>query len=366
MKMNEFHFALENLKAGHPVLLATIVRQMGSSPRGKGARMVMNQAGQFAGSVGGGQLEEKIKNSFESVVTDRKARVFDFTLSETEAESLEMICGGSVSILVEPILPDQELLVSTIQKIVDLSQNQKQGWLISQIPGKGQEIDVRHVIISTEGQAAGNLDFVFDIESGTLENLKLEQKTPFEFNSNKGLHSAQELSIGDQSFFIEPIGKQITCFIVGAGHIAQKLAPLVKLVGFSTVILDDRPEYISKERFPSVDQTILLNDFQDVIEHIHIDMDSFLVIVTREHSSDKAVLGQALKTQASYIGMIGSRRKIALIFEALKKEGFSSNLLDKVHSPIGLSIGAETPEEIAISIVAEMIQERTKLNKVTK
>jgi len=363
MKMNEFHFALENLKAGHPVILATIIRQMGSSPRGKGARLVMNQTRQIAGSVGGGQLEERIKNSFETVITDRKARIFDFTLSEVEAESLEMICGGSISILVEPILPDQEILISTIQKIVDLSQNQKHGWLISQIPGDGQEIDVRHVFISAEGQAVGNLDFGFEIDSGTLKNLKLDKASPFEINFNKGLLSAQEFSIDGQYYFIEPIGKMITCFIIGAGHIAQKLAPLVRLVGFTTVILDDRPDYISQERFPTADQTILLEDFQNVIEHIQVDPDSFLVIVTRGHSSDKAVLGQALQTQASYIGMIGSRRKIALIFEALKKEGFDSGLLDKVHSPIGLSIGAETPEEIAISIVAEMIQERAKLKK---
>jgi xanthine dehydrogenase accessory factor len=361
--MNEFQFALENLKAGQPVVLATIIRQVGSSPRGKSARMAVNVSGQFAGTIGGGKLEEIVKRSFDSLIAGNQTRVIEFTLSETEAESLEMICGGSVSILVEPILPQEEALIATIQKIADFAAGQKYGWLISQVPAPEQKIDVRHVVITADGVSHGNISPAYKIESGLLKSLTLGDSPSEEFYFENGLRTGQELEAGGQIYFVEPIGKLITCFIVGAGHIAQKLAPLCKLVGFRTVVLDDRPEYLSEQRFPTVDQRILLDNFPDFHGHIQIDTDSFLVIVTRSHQTDKNALGLALNTPAAYIGMIGSRRKIALIFESLKAEGIRQEALDKVHAPIGLAIAAETPEEIAVSIIAEMIQERAKLKK---
>jgi xanthine dehydrogenase accessory factor len=359
--MKEFQFALENLKSGEPIILATIIRQSGSSPRGKGARMVLNRSGQLAGSIGGGQLEENIKKSFESILTTKKASVSTFTLSESEAESLEMICGGSVSILVEPILPEQTDLISMFQAIVEAMQAQRHGWLISQLPVKDQPQAIKHGFISSKGVVSGNLTLDFQIESGFLRNIKIDDQDSNWVNFENGLRSPQEINSNLGAYFVEPVGKLCSCYIIGAGHIASKLAPLTRLVGFSTIVLDDRPDYVSLERFPSADNRIVVDDFQNVIGQILVEPDSFIVIVTRGHNSDRDVLGQALNTPAAYIGMIGSRRKIALTFEALQKQGFSKEALQKVHTPIGLSIGAETPEEIAVSIVAEMIQVRAKL-----
>ena len=161
-------------------------------------------------------------------------------------------------------------------------------------------------------------------------------------------------------FFVEPLSSEGTVYIFGAGHIGQKLAPLTKFVGFQTVVLDDREQFANRELFGSADRVVVLESFDDAMKDLAIDEQSYLVIVTRGHAHDKTVLGQALKTSAGYIGMIGSRKKRDATYAVLAGEGFTTQDLLRVHSPIGLNIRAETPEEIAVSIVAELIQARAE------
>jgi len=132
------------------------------------------------------------------------------------------------------------------------------------------------------------------------------------------------------------------------------------MVEFRTVVLDDRAEFANRKRFAETDEVIVLENFDNAFGGVVIDPDAYIVIVTRGHSHDKTVLAQALKTDAGYIGMIGSRTKRDTIYRALKQEGFTQTDIDRVHSPIGMDIGAETPEEIAISIVAELVRVRAK------
>jgi len=122
------------------------------------------------------------------------------------------------------------------------------------------------------------------------------------------------------------------------------------------VVLDDRSEFANQERFPKADELRVLDRFENAFSGLSADSNSFLVILTRGHSHDRTVLAQALRTQAGYIGMIGSHRKRDTIYQSLRDEGFTNADLDRVHCPIGLDIGGETPEEIAVSIVAEMIE----------
>jgi xanthine dehydrogenase accessory factor len=147
-------------------------------------------------------------------------------------------------------------------------------------------------------------------------------------------------------------------YLFGAGHVSLQVARLAKIVDFHTVVLDDRHEFANRERFAGADDIQVLSSFEEACGDLDIDADSCLVILTRGHLHDKTVLRQALGTQAGYIGMIGSRRKRDLIYTALRAEGFSAGDLNKVHCPIGLAIGAQTPEEIAVSIVAELIRFR--------
>jgi xanthine dehydrogenase accessory factor len=164
---------------------------------------------------------------------------------------------------------------------------------------------------------------------------------------------------GEEDFLVEPLCSEGSVFIFGAGHIAGELAPLAKLVGFRTIVLDDRQEFASRARFPSADTVLVLDSFEKALDGLDIDEESYLVIVTRGHAHDKTVLGQALATKVGYIGMIGSRSKRDAVYEALLEEGLTRADFERVHSPIGLDIGAETPEEIAVSIVSELIQARS-------
>jgi xanthine dehydrogenase accessory factor len=151
--------------------------------------------------------------------------------------------------------------------------------------------------------------------------------------------------------------KTLYCF--GGGHVAVPTAQLASLVGFRVVVIDDRPEFANFERFPDAIINVI-DDFDRAFDGLEIDEDSFIVIVTRGHQYDRTVLAQSLKTRAGYIGMISSRKKRETIYKALASDGADITKLEQVHSPIGINIGGETPEEIAVSIVAELIQVRSQ------
>jgi xanthine dehydrogenase accessory factor len=162
---------------------------------------------------------------------------------------------------------------------------------------------------------------------------------------------------GDLEVFIEPILTPPTLYLFGGGHVSLPLAEMGKLLGFKIAVIDDRAEFASAERFPEA-EIVLAEEFASSFPRLKIDKSSYIVIVTRGHQHDELVLEWAVGTQAKYIGMIGSQTKVKTIFSHLLAKGISKEQLDMVHSPIGLEIGAQTPEEIAVSILAEIIKVR--------
>ena len=164
----------------------------------------------------------------------------------------------------------------------------------------------------------------------------------------------QMLCGGEMDIFIEPIVPQPTLYIFGAGHISRSISKTAKMIGFRVVVIDDRAEFANPERFPEADE-ILTDDFSAALSRLRINDSAYLAIVTRGHKFDEKVLEWAVKTEARYIGMIGSKKKNEVIFAHLRSKGIHKDILKRVHAPIGLDIGAETPEEIAVSIVAELI-----------
>jgi xanthine dehydrogenase accessory factor len=162
---------------------------------------------------------------------------------------------------------------------------------------------------------------------------------------------------GTVDVFIEPIKPLPVLLIFGGGHISFSLAKIGKMLDFYVVVIDDRPEYANKERFPEADETIA-EDLASVMQRLEVNNSSYIIIVTHGHMSDTRVLEWAAAKPAAYVGMIGSKRKIHTAFEHLQANGITQEQLDRVHSPIGLSIGAVTPEEIAVAIMAEVIQLR--------
>lgn len=157
--------------------------------------------------------------------------------------------------------------------------------------------------------------------------------------------------------FIEPIIPEPSLIILGAGHVGKALSKLAKFSGFRVTVVDDRVEYANRESLPEAEE-IVVHDFQDVFSKMPVNSDSYVVIATRGHNHDLDALKAALGTDAKYIGLLGSRRKKALLFKTLKDEGFSGDDISRVIIPVGLDIGSVTPEEIAVSIMAQVIRER--------
>jgi xanthine dehydrogenase accessory factor len=163
----------------------------------------------------------------------------------------------------------------------------------------------------------------------------------------------------DAQILVEPTTPPLTLLIFGAGHVSLPTARMAGEVGFRVIVVDDRAAFANRERFTAADDVVVIADFASAMSRFAVDENACVVIVTRGHRHDKAVLAQALQSKAGYIGMIGSRRKRDTIYAALRQEGIADEDLARVHCPIGLSIGAETPEEIAVSIVAQLIAHRS-------
>ena len=166
------------------------------------------------------------------------------------------------------------------------------------------------------------------------------------------------ISAADPGSIVEDIKTKDRAYIFGGGHVAKALDPVLRHVDFDTYIIDDRAEYANRERFPEAAEIIVCSDFDHCFDEIEPDENSYIIIVTRGHKGDLTVLRQALQKPYAYLGMIGSRRKNSLLFDQLRSEGVSEETLNQIHAPIGLEIGSETPEEIGVSIAAEMIQVR--------
>ena len=170
------------------------------------------------------------------------------------------------------------------------------------------------------------------------------------------------IDAADPGDFVKEFKLASTAYIFGGGHVAYALEPVLRHIDFRTVVVDDREEYANSERFPHAERTIVVDDFDHSFDDIDVDEDSYIIIVTRGHRGDLKVLRQALKRQSAYIGMIGSRRKNRLLYDTLMEEGVTEDQIAQIHSPIGLDIGSETPEEIGVSIAAEIIGVRAARN----
>ncbi len=341
--MTVFESIVKLLKEGESFVLATILNRCGSAPRDVGSRMIIRSDGTIIGTIGGGILEATIQKLAKELFTSRKTLVRSFTLNREGPAPIGMICGGNVDFLLHFEDASQPARLKHYEELLSALNSKKRAWLIMKLP----DWEV------SEGAPAA---YLFKDDGASLEDRGLP--TAKEFLVEASSTQPLVLEFQGERFFVEPLCSEGSAYIFGAGHIGQKLALLTKFVGFHTVVLDDREEFANRELLGSADRIVVLKSFDEAMNDLNIDEESYIVIVTRGHVHDKTVLGQALKTRARYIGMIGSRTKRDATYEALTKEGFTAADFARVHAPVGLNIGAETPEEIAISIVAELIQAR--------
>lgn len=253
--MDIFEEIVKIRKQGQRAALATIIRQRGSTPRKDQAKMLVRQDGSVLGTIGGGCTEAEVWQAAQQVMTEEKPRVLQFDLTQEDAAEDGLVCGGTLEVFIEPILPDPHL------------------------------------------------------------------------------------------------------YIFGAGHIGYWVSRLAKDCGFKVTVVDDRGRFCNSERYPHVDRA-LVAEFAGCMSQLPIDGNSYILVVTRGHAHDQTVLHQAIQTDARFIAMVGSSRKTRLICDYFKSEGIPQERWAGIHAPAGLDIGAETPEEIAVAIVAEMIAVR--------
>jgi xanthine dehydrogenase accessory factor len=339
------------MEEGEDLVLATIIDHSGSTARSVGTKMLIRPDGSTVGTIGGGLVEFETCRLASVVFKSGRALLKTFELTGADAATTDrMICGGNMEILLELINSDPEMVKEFKELILALKQKHR-GFLVKEIDVTGEPARrMKWCLVQNGSVTRGDSGWQDAVASGLMAEAA-EAKRPL------------ALVKGGKRFFVEPTLLPGTVFLFGAGHVSRPVAEMAAMVDFRTVIIDDRAEYANSERFPGADGIKVIPSFHQAFDGLEIDRDSCLVILTRGHLHDKTVLEQALKTDAGYIGMIGSRRKRDLIYMELITKGFNKADFERVHAPIGFAIGAETPEEIAVSIVAELIQARAEMGR---
>jgi xanthine dehydrogenase accessory factor len=339
-----------NLLVDHIALvIATIISHEGSTPRTSGTKMIITGDGRLSGTIGGGLLEARvIEKAVHMINADGTSTFMPFHLNYEDIDSMDMICGGQADIFLDVILPSAAN-IALFKSWHQVSQKRDPGVLITTIQRRHHQIaQVDHCVMDQRQVVAGN----FPLQDEVLSGICREARQCASLTVKK---------MDEAWVIIEPSFRPMSAFLFGAGHVAKPTAHLCALTGFHVTVLDDRQAFAHVDHFPDAHRICALENFEQGFANLNISPRSFIVIFTRGHLHDKTVLAGALKTSACYIGMIGSRKKRDSIFKALLNTGYTQTDLNRVHSPIGLAIGAQTPEEIAVSIVAEMIQERARV-----
>ncbi len=350
--MNEYEYLAgiicEQLEKNSPVVVASIINLEGSTPRHSGVKMAVDIDGRSYGTIGGSLLEAAAINNSRIVLSTGVSRFMHFNLNNNSVFSNGMICGGQADILLEyiPVTPANQEFFRIWQKAVKGSSD---FFYLTQFQRSSDSVRIiGHGLMVKGGRVTGNCI----LTGAEIETVKEELHN---------ISTTSILTLTDSFLIVDLMHKQKTVFCFGAGHVAVPTAHIASLAGFRVVVIDDRAEFANTVRFPDAADIHVIQEFDKAMEGLEIDSDSFIIILTRGHQYDRTVLEQALKTKAAYIGMISSKKKRDSIYNALMETGVKKETLEQVHSPIGLSIGAETPEEIAVSIVAELIKEKERL-----
>lgn len=316
--MRELFEILDNRrKEKKDSMLVTIVEGSGSIPRTAGAYMAVGEEGYICGTIGGGNLEYQAVLTGKKLIAEKHNYLKEYDLGAGEAAELGMVCGGRAKVLFYYLSAEDNETKGLITGMVQALQQHKPCWLLLPL---------------AEGRA--RIADKIDTRSHQLI-LELEGHTYYAENFS-----------GD--------GK---VYIFGGGHLAREVVPVLSHLGFRCVVADDREEFANKKQFPQAEQVEKV-DFTRLEDIFTIEENDYIAIMTRGHLCDTDAERFALRTAAGYIGVVGSRKKTKYVREKLMAEGFTEKQLDRIVTPIGLDIGAETPAEIAVSIAGQLIQFR--------
>jgi xanthine dehydrogenase accessory factor len=356
------------LKRGERIVLAAVTFASGSTARGNDALMAMDESGALIGTVGGGFAESQTITEMQALFAPfaPRARDLQFDLSP-EASQSPMACGGSLTIHLERIEPNQESAGSLLACFSLLDSGSSSGVAILY---SGDELDPSQGISVAFAENYSIIEHKSDTKNAyaRLQRAILYAKPNFngavEIPVQKESIAAPSKSLQNERIFWLGFAPDPIMYIFGAGHVGLATCEAASLAGFNVVVTDDRPELLTAERFPCAHMLRQIESFADPLSAafnaptIDPGPQDCALILTRKPEIDKEMLASLLKTRAGYIGLIGSKTKRDGIFSSLKEDGFSEMDLARVHAPIGLAIGARTPEEIAISILAEIVAVR--------
>ena len=305
--------ALEWHRAGRGAVLATVVETWGSAPRRVGAQMVVSGDGQIEGSVSGGCVEGAVMVEALEALEDGRGRLLEFGVSDGDAFAVGLACGGTIRVLVEPVGP-----VLNEKVLADL------------VLARSERRAVAYVCDPETGGGAL-------VSDGFAERFRMDRS-----------------GVEDDGLFVAIHNPPLRVVIVGAVHIAQALVPIARIAGYDPIIVDPRSAFGSEARFPG--ETILDDWPDEALEAVGLDGRTALVLLTHDPKLDDPALHVALRSEVFYIGALGSKRTHAKRVERLQADGFSDAEIARIHGPVGLDIGAASPPEIALSVMAEMTE----------
>ena len=369
-------------RRGEAVALASLVESSGSIPMSERAKMVVKSDGAVLGTIGGGCLEAEIINCCREVLETGRAQTTRYTMTEKQAGETGLNCGGSVFVYTERVgVPGD----SDVYDAVSTAKADRQPCVLATLMSteRLEASGAGRVLYFADGARCGSLgDEELDavVEKHAAEMVETEKAKVLRFDgdsmslcgdgvvpdsggaSKAGgvVNAASRIEVFVQPFLPPPV-----LFVFGGGHVGAQIGKLATEVGFRVLVIDDRPMFSNAERHPYAAGCIV-DEMDNAFRELEIDDQSFIVAATRGHQHDEIVVEQAIRTSARYIGMLGSERKKMILWKRIADRGGDSSQLDRVYAPIGLNIGADNPEEIAVSVVAELIKVRRGSRKKWK
>lgn len=348
---------MQLMKEGEALAIATIVSTLGSTPREIGAKMVVTASGEILGTIGGGCGEAEVRRQAVEAIRARKPAMVKVELMDDIESNSPAVCGGVLDAFIDPWWT--EAASGTCEKLAEE---------LARINAEGSAAVLATVLNAEgfEGITSGDKCLIREdaVQAGNIANQELLQAILKEARNRLQREECRRITLEfpesgrKAEVFFEVLTAMRKVIIVGAGHLAIPLVHYTKILGFHTTVLDDRVVYANRERFPNAD-AVLVGDMAETLRGIEVTPQTYIVLITRGHQFDEPCLREIIHSPAKYIGMIGSRRRIKACFLRFRdEEGIPEDLLQRVHAPIGLDIGAESPEEIALSIAAEMVKVR--------
>jgi len=365
-----FQEIIHELESGETVAVATIVKRKGSVPREVGAKMLVHRGGTISGTVGGGCGEAEVWRSALNVIDTKRPTIVQVDLTEEIAMESQGVCGGIFDVFVQPwhnsLLPGQPDMQDFASAINAALEGERAVVLASIVAAGGawSHYVGQQMLFHENGETLGTLmlpdapnGLAFQLNESAQKAIKTGKPHIENVGATLAVARSAESVHAWAEIFIEPFVPNPVLLIAGAGHIAAPLASLAHLMNFSVSVTDDRASFANRERFPTAKQ-LLVGDIESTLKNYPITPRTHVVLVTRAHAHDVQGLRAIIDSPAAYIGMIGSQRRVWAVFKLLHEEGVSPEKLSRVRAPIGLDLGGGTPEEIALSIMAEIIKLR--------